>query len=263
MLTNSINSLKTQMGGMLQKKTPLEKALADATSNENWGCSTSKMAEIAEQSYNSFDAKQIMKALWSNLDQTNKRHWRRVTKTLALLDYLIRNGSDHIVDETREQMFRIRTLFDYHVAEEGKDKGGQIRSTAKLICELVSDAELLREERAKAEKMRGRYDGISSKGAVSGMNKGAIGPGGRSRYDPDDRWRADGVREQYKEEIPDRLSELKKIEQERQAKKSQSTASDNPVNRRAKKKDIPAAKEKATEQTPASSSTSDVSSSEA
>jgi hypothetical protein len=51
--------------------------------------------------------------------------------------------------------------------EEGRDKGSGIREKAKLISDLLGDAELLKTERAKAVDTKEKYAGISSAHAAA------------------------------------------------------------------------------------------------
>lgn len=40
------------------------------------------------------------------LGKESKSRWRRVLKTLNLLDFLIKNGSERIIDEVRREQFK-------------------------------------------------------------------------------------------------------------------------------------------------------------
>jgi epsin len=72
--------------------------------------------------------------------------WVSIEKAIDVLDYLIRNGSERVIDETRDKIFLLKQLQNFHVTnKEGKEKGGAIRERCKMIVELISDTERLRE----------------------------------------------------------------------------------------------------------------------
>lgn len=45
-------------------------------------------------------------------------------KSLTLLEYLIKNGSDKVVDHAKDQTYHLKSLKNYHhIDEKGKDQG--------------------------------------------------------------------------------------------------------------------------------------------
>eukprot|EP01068_Selenidium_serpulae_P007346 Selendium_serpulae@DN4685_c0_g1_i2.p1 len=152
----------------LCRKTLLwKKNLKEACANTNWGASTSLLAEIARDSFDYSCFCVIMRYVWEAVgDKPSK--WRRVLKTLTLIDYLCKNGTERVVEEVREGLYRIRVLMDFHVTEDGRDKGGSIREKAKWIVELVNDEELLKAERTKCLANRHKFVGIGGRGERTG-----------------------------------------------------------------------------------------------
>lgn len=63
--------------------------------------------------------------LWKRLlkDKEGKA-WRRIYKSLLLLQYLIRNGSERVVESARDHVYDVRQLerFEY-IDDKGKDQG--------------------------------------------------------------------------------------------------------------------------------------------
>jgi len=47
---------------------------------------------------------QVMKAIWSALDQPG-RNWRSVFKSLTLLDHLVKNGAERVVEDVSDTVF--------------------------------------------------------------------------------------------------------------------------------------------------------------
>lgn len=44
-----------------------------------------------------------------------------------------------MIDETRDHLFNLRQLENFHHTEEGKERGNGIREVAREIMELVND----------------------------------------------------------------------------------------------------------------------------
>jgi hypothetical protein len=64
----------------------------------------------------------IMREVWGSLNHAGK-NWRQVFKGLVLLEYLVKFGSERVVDAARDHLFRVRTLTDFTYFEGGGDKG--------------------------------------------------------------------------------------------------------------------------------------------
>ena len=156
------------------RQTPLEKEVSDATSNDNWGVANSALIQLARSTndFNNFAV--IMKGIWEGLSDKREK-WRRIYKSLVLLEYCIKHGSGRVADEARSELFRIRPLSDFKFMEEGREKGPGIREKSKLICDLLADNELLKAERLKAMETKEKYGGIASNG---GGGQTIITPGG-------------------------------------------------------------------------------------
>lgn len=67
----------------------------EATSNDQWGPSSTLMSEIADLTYNVVAFSEIMAILWKRLND-HGRNWRHVHKALILLEYLIKTGSEKV-----------------------------------------------------------------------------------------------------------------------------------------------------------------------
>ncbi|KAK9963171.1 hypothetical protein ABG768_006382 [Culter alburnus] len=106
---------------------------------------------------------EVMNMLWTRMLKDNKKNWRRVYKSLLLLAYLIRNGSERVVTSAREHLYDLRSIESFHcIDENGKDQGVNVRQKVKELIEFVQDDDRLREERKKAKKNRDKYIGVSS-----------------------------------------------------------------------------------------------------
>merc|ERR1719326_1699027 len=144
--------LKKAAGNMVTRGSELERKLKEATSNENWGCPNSLLAEIGQATWSPDDYRTVMSCVWSTMGEPPK-YWRRILKALNLLEYLLKSGSERCIDEARDNLYKIRSLEGFHHEEEGKAKG---------VAELLNDRSTLREERDKCRQLRDKFVGISA-----------------------------------------------------------------------------------------------------
>lgn len=116
------------------------------------------------------------------------------TQALQLLEYIIKHGSERVVDDARSHLSTIKMLRNFHyIDEKGKDQGinGKhlfpfpilplnnamllVRNRSSEIAALLSDLDKIRTERRKAKSNRSKYVGTG--------NDGMMGFGGSSgRY---------------------------------------------------------------------------------
>ena len=100
-------------------------------------------------------------------------------KALQLLEYLIKNGSERVIDDVRSHLSLLKMLKQFHYTDmNGKDQGINIRNRAKELVELLSDVDRIRSERKKARTTRNKYGGVEG---GAGLGGGFLG-GGSSRY---------------------------------------------------------------------------------
>ena len=79
-----------------------------------------------------------MGMLYEKMLQKNRRKWQNTYKSLILLDYLVRNGSEWVVTSAREHIDNFKSLKNYrHIDENGKDQGINIRHRAKGLSPLL------------------------------------------------------------------------------------------------------------------------------
>ena len=63
------------------------------------------------------DYADIMSVLWSRMEERESK-WRRCYKALLVLEFLIRNGSTRVIDESRRQISRLEALKDFHYIDQ-------------------------------------------------------------------------------------------------------------------------------------------------
>lgn len=148
--------------------TDIEVKVRESTSNDPWGPSSSLMGEIADATYNVSAFSSIMSMLWKRLNDHGK-NWRHVYKSLTVLDYIIKTGSERVAQQCRENLFAIQTLKDFQfIDKDGKDQGVNVREKSKQIVALLKDDERLKSERQRALKAKERF--AQSQGGVGNRN---------------------------------------------------------------------------------------------
>lgn len=130
----------------------------NATSNDPTGPTTYDMEEIASCTYQSqTEFMEVMDMLDRRLNDKGK-NWRHIAKSLTVLDYLVRFGSEKCVLWAKDNIYIVKTLREFiHLDEVDKDQGAIIRVKAKELVSLLRDDERLKHERALAK--RGRRTG--------------------------------------------------------------------------------------------------------
>lgn len=141
---------------VVKNHTLAEVKVREATSNDPWGPSTTLMSQIADLTYNGMAFAEVMSMLWKRMNDHGK-NWRHVYKSLVLLDYLLKTGSEQVADHCRDNIHHVRTLRDFQHVEEGKDHGVSVRERAKQIVSLLEDDARYRSEREKTLAARERY----------------------------------------------------------------------------------------------------------
>ena len=64
---------------------------------------------------------EIMAMLWKRLSDHGK-NWRHVYKSLMLLDYLVKTGSERVAAQCKENIYAITTLKDFQFIDRYNNK---------------------------------------------------------------------------------------------------------------------------------------------
>lgn len=159
----------------------MESKVREATNNEPWGASTSLMAQIAAGTYNYREREEILSFIFRRFTEKAANEWRQIYKALQLLDYLIKNGSERIIDDVRANSSLIQMLKSFHyIDSKGRDQGVNVRNRSKNLLSLLNDDALIRLERKKARGNAKKFGGVSSAayGGASSISVGGTGFGG-------------------------------------------------------------------------------------
>ncbi|XP_007258323.2 epsin-1 [Astyanax mexicanus] len=145
--------LRRTLKNLVQNFSEAEVKVREATSNDPWGPSSSQMSDISDLTYNVVACNEIMAMLWKRLN--DDKNWRHVYKSLTLLEYLLKTGSDRIPKQSQENIHVVKPLVEYRfIDKDGKDQGVNVREKAKIVMMLIEDEEKRKEEREFAMKTK-------------------------------------------------------------------------------------------------------------
>ncbi|XP_018338673.1 PREDICTED: telomere length regulation protein TEL2 homolog isoform X1 [Trachymyrmex septentrionalis] len=182
-----VRELMDKATNVVMNYTETEAKVREATNDDAWGPTGAMMQELAQATFTYEQFPEVMSMLWKRMLQENKRNWRRTYKSLLLLNYLVRNGSERVVTSSREHIYDLRSLENYTCIDEfGKDQGINIRHKVRELIDFIQDDDKLREERKKAKKNKDKYVGLSSE--AMGMRFG-----GGDRWMDNPKWNKSGV----------------------------------------------------------------------
>ncbi|KAJ1908602.1 Epsin-3, clathrin recruitment and traffic between the Golgi and endosome [Tieghemiomyces parasiticus] len=190
----------TALVGYLARKnvvmnyTEMEVKVNEATNGDAWGASSTLMKDISSATHNFQNFNEIMPCIYKRFTESEAHQWRQIYKALTLLEYLVKNGSERVVDDIKGHLSTIKMLRSFHyVDEQGKDQGINVRQRSKELTDLVQNSARVREERAKAKANRHKYTGVSStSGRYGGFGSNSAGSSSyndfqnSTRYDEDD-----------------------------------------------------------------------------
>ncbi|XP_066531086.1 epsin-1 isoform X2 [Hoplias malabaricus] len=152
--------LRRTLKNLVQNFSEAEVKVREATSNDPWGPSSSQMSDISDLTYNVVACNEIMGMLWKRLN--DDKNWRHVYKSLTLLEYLLKTGSDRIPKQCHENIHTVKALMEYRfIDKDGKDQGVNVREKAKIVLLLVEDEEKRKEEREFAMKTKDKLASAS------------------------------------------------------------------------------------------------------
>ncbi|KAK2599952.1 Epsin-3, clathrin recruitment and traffic between the Golgi and endosome [Conoideocrella luteorostrata] len=159
--------------------TEMEAKVREATNNEPWGASSTLMQEIANATFSYQSLNEIMPMIYRRFTEKSAEEWRQIYKALQLLEFLIKHGSERVIDDARGHITLLKMLRQFHfIDQNGKDQGINVRNRAKELSELLGDVERIRSERKKARATKNKYTGVEGGMTFGGGFSGGSG----SRY---------------------------------------------------------------------------------
>ncbi|XP_050299497.1 uncharacterized protein LOC126738285 [Anthonomus grandis grandis] len=183
-----VRDIADKMTNVVMNYSDMQAKVREATNDEAWGPTGALMQELAHATFTYEHFSEVMSMLWKRMLEDDKQ-WRRTYKSLLVLSYLIKNGSEQVVVSARDHIYHLRNLENYtFIDSSGKDQGANIRQTVKKLINLLGHNDLLREERKKAKKNRGKYIGIGSEMKFQGESDVLNAQSGLKINFTDDNW---------------------------------------------------------------------------
>ncbi|QIW98620.1 hypothetical protein AMS68_004138 [Peltaster fructicola] len=151
--------------------TEMEAKVREATNNEPWGASSTLMQEIANGTHNYQLLNEIMPMIYKRFTEKSAEEWRQIYKALQLMEFLIKNGSERVIDDARSHLSLLKMLRQFHyIDNNGKDQGLNVRNRSKELTELLSDVDKIRAERKKSRTTRNKYGGVEGGAGLGGAS---------------------------------------------------------------------------------------------
>ena len=108
--------------------------------------------------------------VYRRFTEKSAEEWRQIYKALQLLEFLIKHGSERVIDDARSHLTLLKMLRQFHfIDQNGKDQGINVRNRAKELAELLGDVDRIRSERKKARANKAKYIGVEG-GAGAGFS---------------------------------------------------------------------------------------------
>ena len=95
------------------------------------------MQEIASFTFTYEQFPEGMGMLWKRMLQDNRSNWRRTYKSLLLLDYLLKNGSERVVTSAREHVYDLRSMENYSFVDENGKKIKSLDSSFRTLTKVL------------------------------------------------------------------------------------------------------------------------------
>ncbi|KAG1788791.1 hypothetical protein EV424DRAFT_1626557 [Suillus variegatus] len=158
-----LKNMYNQAKNVVLNVSEMESKVREATNDEPWGASSTLMQEIAQGTFNFQNFNEIMPCIYARFMEKEARQWRQIYKALQLLEYLIKHGSERVVDDSRSHISTLKMLRNFHyIDDKGKDEGQNVRNRARELVDLLSDVDTIRTERRKAKTNRHKYVGTGN-----------------------------------------------------------------------------------------------------
>ena len=207
-----IREIQDRVTNIVYNYTETEALVREATNEDPWGPTGPQMKELSKLTYTYEFYQEVMQMLWKRLLVDPHKSWRRVYKSLLLLSYLLRNGSERVVTSTREHSYDLKGLKNFSFIDEmGKDQGVNVRQKVKELIEFAHDDDRLRDERRKTRKTKDKFNSISSESegrdfSISSFRERDPSPG----FKKESNYRSGGFRDNSPSPLPDERETEKK-----------------------------------------------------
>ena len=116
-LKKGLSKVKETMG-----QVELLAKLTEATTNDSSFASISLLNEISSRTDNREDCDLIVRHC-AKILTIKPKLWKKIQKGLALIEHIIKTGSQNFVDKMKDERDKIKNLEDFSYEEDGMDRG--------------------------------------------------------------------------------------------------------------------------------------------
>jgi hypothetical protein len=116
-LRKGLSKVKETMG-----QVELLAKLTEATTNDSSFASISLLNEISSRTDNREDCDLIVRHC-AKILTIKPKLWKKIQKGLALIEHIIKTGSQNFVDKMKDERDKIKNLEDFSYEEDGMDRG--------------------------------------------------------------------------------------------------------------------------------------------
>ena len=114
--------------------------------------------------------------IYKRFTEKSAEEWRQIYKALQLMEFLVKHGSERVIDDARSHLSLLKMLKQFHfIDQNGKDQGLNVRNRSKELTDLLSDVERIRTERKKARASKGKYGGVEGGAGLGGSSMSSSG----------------------------------------------------------------------------------------
>lgn len=115
-------SLRRSFMNVVRNYSEVEIKVREATCNDPWCPPSMLMAEISDMTYKACHLAEVMKVIWKRLGEKG-RNWRHVYKSLILLEYLLKTGSENVYNQCKAKTLTLKQLQDFFFIDgKGQDQ---------------------------------------------------------------------------------------------------------------------------------------------
>lgn len=116
--------------------------------------------------------------IYKRFTEKSAEEWRQIYKALQLMEFLVKNGSERVIDDARSHLSLLKMLRQFHyIDQNGKDQGINVRNRSKELTDLLSDVDKIRQERKKAKATKHKYGGVEGGVGLGGSGFSSTGSG--------------------------------------------------------------------------------------
>ena len=112
--------------------------LTEATTNDSSFASISLLNEISSRTDNREDCDLIVRHCAKILTLKPKL-WKKIQKGLALIEHIMKTGSQDFIDKMKEERDKIKNLEDFNFEEDGIDRGNTSKSNYLIFIEYSKE----------------------------------------------------------------------------------------------------------------------------